>query len=223
MNIKINFLRLKFVYIDFDGTLVDTVPILFDNYSKFLKKYGREGSLKEFQSLMGPAIEEFIPILMQHHRLPHNPQELIDAYLEGLAERYKEETQLIQGSQQFLDYIQELGLKMVLVTSTAYPLIEGSLEKLKLKQYFTYIITGEQVKKTKPDPEIYLWALKTCSVLPEEVLAIEDSSNGILSAVQAHIPTIAIKNEHLLKVPEQAMSVNNWNDLLSLFRNNYGK
>ncbi len=223
MNIKINFRDLKYIFIDFDGTLVDTVPILFDNYSKFLKKYDRKGSLEEFQSLMGPAIEEFIPILIERHQLKQNPQELIQIYTQGLADRYTQEAKLLPGALGFLNYIKDLGLKMALVTSTAHFLIEGCLEKLQLKNYFNPIITGEKVKKTKPNPDIYLLALKNCLVRPEEVLTIEDSYNGLLASIRAKIPTMAIQNIHLLEIPEQAMLVKNWDHLLKLFRNNYAR
>ena len=223
MTVEINFRKLKFIFIDFDGTLVDTVPLLFDHYSNFLKKYGQKGTLEEFKSLMGPAIEEFIPILQARHTLPQNPQELVQVYMQGLDERYKQEAKLIKGSKEFLEYAKTLDLTLILVTSTAYPLIEGSLENLDLKKYFNHIITGDKVKKTKPDPEIYLLALKTCSAKSEEALAIEDSYNGLLSSMQANIPTIAIQNEHLLKMPHQVMIIKNWGDLLDQFRNAYEK
>lgn len=223
MNIKIDFNNLKYIFIDFDGTLVDTVPILFDNYSKFLRNYGKVDSLEEFQSLMGPSIDEFILILKERHNLSHKPEELINIYTHGLAARYAHEAKLLPGSRKFLDYIMESDLEMALVTSTAYPLIEECLENLKLKKYFKHIITGDKVKKTKPDPEIYLLALKSCIIHPQEALTIEDSTNGILASLGAGIPTLAIQNKYLVKVPEKAMQIKSWDDLLKMFRAQYGK
>ncbi len=51
------------VLFDFDGTLIDSISILFDVYSKFLSKYGFEGTLKEFNELNGPSLKEIITIL----------------------------------------------------------------------------------------------------------------------------------------------------------------
>lgn len=220
---KIAIDKVKFIFIDFDGTLVDTVPLLFENYSRFLKKYGKNGTLEEFGALMGPAIEEFIPILMEKHQLPKNPNELLHAYMEGLSERYKQDAKLMKGAEQFLVYIKERGLKMALVTSSSYELIKGSLENLKLQAYFDYIITGEKVKKTKPDPEIYLLALKTCGANLQNTFAIEDSTNGVLASLGAHIPTIALKNDHLKNIPNEVILVKDWDDLLTLLRNQYGE
>lgn len=217
MTLKIDFKKLKFIFVDFDGTLVDTIPILYDNYANFLKKYNREGSPEEFKSLMGPSIEEFVPTLKVRHGLSDNSQELISAYTHNLADRYTREAKLIKGARQFLEYTKAHGFRLTLVTSSAYPLIEGSLKKLNLEQYFEYMVTGEQVQKTKPDPEIYLLALKISSAKPEQTFTIEDSYNGILSSVRAHIPTVALQNEHLLNPSPEAMIVKNWEDLLKQF------
>jgi beta-phosphoglucomutase len=223
MNLNIQFDLLKYLLIDFDGTLVDTIPILYTNYQKFLKRYGREGSLEEFVSLMGPSIEEFVPQIKDKYGLPGTDQELIRAYSAGLSARYEEEALLLQGARDFLDYIHSIGIKMALVTSSSYSLIEGSLDNLRLKPYFEHVIAGEKVKKTKPDPEIYFLALKTCGIKSAQALSIEDSYNGLLASLKAGINTIAIQNKHLTRLPEESMSVENWTQLLQIFRQAYAK
>ena len=52
------------------------------------------------------------------------------------------------------------------------------------------IETGDMVKKKKPDPELYLLALKQLSLDPIECIALEDSNNGLISAKKANIKTI---------------------------------
>lgn len=219
MNIDLK--GIKCIFIDFDGTLVDSVPILFDNYMNFLKRYDVKGSEKEFLELMGPTIAEFVPILKERHHLPSSNKMLIQVYQEGLRERYENEAFLVPGAREFLDYIHSLALKMVLVTSSPYQLINPCLEKLKLIQDFSYIISGEKVKKTKPDPEIFQLALKTCSIKPEQAITIEDSYNGLLSSLEANILTIAINNKYLTEIPQKAIVVNGWHDLIKFFEQTY--
>lgn len=210
--------KVKYLFIDFDGTLVDTVPLLYENYLSFLKKYGKNGSLEEFISLMGPAIAELIPILKKKHCLEDAEQELVLAYTKDLIKRYTDDAQLIKGAKAFLDFAKKQGLSMTLVTSSSWSLIEGGLKRLNLTSYFDHFVTGEKVKKTKPDSEIYLYALKIASASCANSLAIEDSYNGILSALGANLPTIAIQNAHLIKVPPQVKLVSNWADLLEKFK-----
>ena len=210
------FEHVKCLFIDFDGTLVDTIPILFKNYLVFLKRFGHEGSQQEFESLIGPSIEEFVPILKERYLLAESSHTLTQAYLEGLADQYKEEARLLNGALDFLTLAQHLKLQMTLVTSSSYSLIEKSLEALDLKKFFCHLITGDQVKKTKPDPEIYYRALKICRVSPHESLAFEDSLNGLKAAIEAHIPSIAIKNPLLVQVPPEVKMTEDWPTLTRL-------
>ena len=55
---------------------------------------------------------------------------------------------------------------------------------------FKTIVTGDMVKKKKPDPELYLLALKQLSLDPIQCIAFEDSNNGLISAKKANIKTI---------------------------------
>lgn len=217
---KIKFNQVEWIFIDFDGTLVDTVPILYNHYLQFLKTYGYDGTMEEFKDLMGPAIVEFVPILKEKYKLTPELPELIHHYTEGLTHRYAEAA-FMQGAQDFLEYAKSKNLKMALVTSTDYSILEKCLETLNLKTYFDYIVTGDKVKKSKPNPEIYLLALNLCSARPEKTLALEDSFNGIQASLQAKIPTIAIKNIHLTKIPEGILGIEDWEDLLQQMRINY--
>jgi len=68
-------------------------------------------------------------------------------------------------------------------------------EKLKnsgLLEYFQLVIGGEQVKKGKPNPDIYLHVADRLSVNPQYCLALEDSENGVKSAVSANMRVIQI-------------------------------
>jgi beta-phosphoglucomutase len=223
MSLSMDFQHLKGVLIDFDGTLVDTIPFLFKHYLSFLKTFGQEGSLEEFKTLMGPSLEEFVPILIERYQLPKKKHALISLYYQGLVDTYKREGKLIPGAREFLDFCQHKKIKIGLVTSSAYPLIASCVEALEIKDYFAFIVTKENVKKTKPDPEIYLHALKTSSLLADQVVAIEDSRAGILAALNAHIPTIAIRNPYLISVPSGAMTTNSWKDLTLCFEEAYAR
>lgn len=219
----INFKKLKYLFIDFDGTLVDSVPILYDHYIQFLKRHQREGTREEFISLMGPSIEEFIPILAGIHGLEQETDLLVQDYINGLADRYKNEAKLMRGAKEFLKYASDKHLKLILVTSSPATLIDASLKELNLKAKFEHLITGDQVQKTKPDPEIYLKAISKTHATTAEILAIEDSDNGALSATRAGLPTILIHREYETTLPNHAIVIRNWVDLLKLFKKAYEK
>lgn len=210
-------MMIKYVFIDYDGTLVDSVPLLYQNYLRFLQTYGYRGTHEEFLSLMGPTIREFIGYLADKYQLTKSHEKLFEEYTEGLEEGYLN-VSLMEGSLEFLKWLKTSSIKAVLVTSSPSNLIKGSLRRLDIESYFEYIITGELVKKTKPDPEIYLYALKRCEASKDTVITIEDSFNGVLSSVSAGLKTIALQQKKDPKLPQDVIHLKSWHDIITYFR-----
>jgi len=216
----IDFTHLKHVFIDFDGTLVDSIPMLYQNYITFLKTFAKTGSREEFEALTGPTIKEFIPLLAQRHGLENGHDELYDCYIEELQGTYHA-VQLMPNARVFLELLKRLKLPATLVTSSHLVLIESSLEHLKLREYFQTIVTGDMVNRTKPDPEIYELALKKNHLKPVQALAVEDSYSGSLSAITANIPTIGLQQAEHVTLSPQVFRVKSWREIIDLFEAAY--
>ena len=83
-----------------------------------------------------------------------------------------------------------------MVSSSAYPIIDIILNKLKIKDYFSLIHGPEKVKQGKPHPEPYVLAAKILSVEPWDCVVFEDSKAGVVSAKRAGAKCIAYLNGH---------------------------
>jgi HAD superfamily hydrolase (TIGR01509 family) len=83
-----------------------------------------------------------------------------------------------------------------LASSSNRPLIELVLERSGLAPCFTAIVSSEEVERGKPAPDVYLAVARVLGVDPKGCVAIEDSTNGIKSAVAAGMRTIAVPNPH---------------------------
>jgi len=81
----------------------------------------------------------------------------------------------------------------VLVTTAKRENVASVLRHHDLAQYFTHIVSGDDVADHKPSPEAYQLALQKAGLQPQEVLAFEDSQSGIDSAEAAGIPVVQIK------------------------------
>lgn len=81
---------------------------------------------------------------------------------------------------------------MAVATSTHQEHSIPELKKQGIFSYFSAVITGDMVKRGKPDPEIYRTACEQLRILPEETLALEDSYNGIRSAAGAGLKVIMV-------------------------------
>lgn len=103
------------------------------------------------------------------------------------------------GVHRLLAEARQEGLRLAIATTTSLQnvitLLEGSLGTAAVN-WFEVIAAGDLVTAKKPAPDIYHYALKALKLKPTQCLAIEDSGNGIRSALGAHIPTIITVNDY---------------------------
>lgn len=105
------------------------------------------------------------------------------------------------GLYQLLDCLKEKKIPMAVATSSSARHAGENLREAGVEQYFSCMITGDQVKRSKPDPEIYLLACRKLGVPPEEAMALEDSANGLRAALDAGVMAVMVP-DLLTDLPE---------------------
>lgn len=90
-----------------------------------------------------------------------------------------------KGLYELLDYLDQKGILCAVATSSSSRHAFGNLEKTGLRSRFRTVISGDEVTKSKPDPEIYEKAMAALGVEGGETLVLEDSRNGLCSALAA--------------------------------------
>jgi HAD superfamily hydrolase (TIGR01509 family) len=178
---------MKVLLIDFDGTLFDTVPRLYEVYLRFLDGFGVVGSASEFQSFSGATIPQFVTALSHRYALPGD---LVGHYYQQVAQMYAT-APLFPGSERMLRKATASGIRCAVVTASQQPLVERALARCGIADAFTQIVTAVGLAASKPDPEIYYRALAAMESDPQDCLAIEDSPQGVTAAERAGIPTLA--------------------------------
>ncbi|MFJ5716126.1 HAD family hydrolase [Neobacillus sp. NPDC093127] len=186
---------IKAVIFDFDGTIIDTETIWFEVYQEILKEtYEIELPLEEFAKSIGTTDEEFFQYIENQTGMKIDQENI-----EKLAtERFLAKKGILavrEGVKEKLDEAKELGLKIGLASSSSREWVEGFLRQFELWEYFSVIKTKEDVTKVKPDPALYIKALAELQVEPQEALAIEDSLNGALAAIEAGMECVVIPNQ----------------------------
>ncbi len=109
-----------------------------------------------------------------------------------LKEVNKKPIPLKLGAKELLWKISDCGVPIGIATSTPYDLALIKLKKSGLFKYFKFVVAGDQVSKSKPDPEIYLTAANKHKVGVEQCIAFEDSENGVRAAYSAGITVIQV-------------------------------
>ena len=97
-----------------------------------------------------------------------------------------------EGLFETLDWMKKKGLKLALATGSSEASAAALLKKAGCYEYFDYMICGNMITKSKPDPEIYIRACEGLGVPCEEAAALEDSRYGLESAVNGGLMAIMI-------------------------------
>lgn len=180
------------LFLDLDGTLADSLPVMRAVYHAFLAEHGKCGDEQEFQSLNGPALPEIIATLRQRHALDAAPDLLEARYRTLVAERYATDARPSPGAAELLATAARRGIPVWVVTSAERTVAERFLATHGLSRCVAGVVTAEGLPRGKPDPSIYLRALEIAGMRADDVWAVEDSPNGARAAVAANLVTYAL-------------------------------
>ncbi len=178
-------------FFDLDGTLVDTHMANYEAYRRALEDYGVSISFEEFKKSIGHQAKTFLPWFAPG---------LADDDYEDMAQKkkeyYKEAVQQSVLNVSLVDFMKKIqpNNTIVLVTTAKKDNAMTVLKHHGLSEVFDFVITAEDVDKSKPHPECYEKALKKAKLKPEEVIAFEDSEPGIKAAESAGIAALLIKD-----------------------------
>ncbi len=106
------------------------------------------------------------------------------------------------GVDELLTFLKERGLKIALATSSKERTVRREIEEAGLLSYFDAIVCGDMIRRSKPEPDIYLKACECLQVEPENACAVEDSFNGVRSATRAGLSCIMVPD---IKQPDEEM------------------
>ncbi|VTX55585.1 Phosphorylated carbohydrates phosphatase [Enterococcus hirae] len=185
----------KAVIFDMDGLLFDTEIVYYEASQMVADQMGFPYDKELYLKYLGVSDEE---VWANYYQIfasfgKNNVQKFInDAYEETIRRFSLGAVQLKPGVIELLDFLEEHRIPKVVASSNQRHIIELLLEKNQLTNYFETIVSAENVKRAKPDPEIFLLAHEYLGTKKQETLVLEDSKNGILAAASAEIPVIMI-------------------------------
>jgi len=184
------FYNLKGVVLDLDGTLINSLKVYDEVHKKVLERYGinLDGSLDNF----GMPLEEIIYNIIRKYNLSISIEDLKKEFENIIVNEYIEKIKFNPGAKQILNYFKDKKYKMAIFTSNTRRLTTEILKHLHIDNLFDVIITSDDVKQTKPDPEGYIKIVRGFLLLPNEILAIEDSIYGVIAAKRAGINVIGV-------------------------------
>lgn len=187
---------IKALLFDFDGLILETEGPIYEAWLEVYQSYGLHLPLSLWATIIGTNGDFFNPYRYLEEQLGA-PVEWDEIDLKRI-EREEElilKQPLMPGVLDYLDGARRMGLKTAVASSSSIDWIEGHLARLGILERFDCIRTRDNVKNTKPDPELFLSALACLGVGPEQAIVFEDSPNGVLAARKANIFSVAVPNK----------------------------
>ena len=186
----------KAVIFDMDGTLVDSIPFHKEAWLRFLRNHEIYSDAESFHAENHGTIEEmmfrFFGSGLSKSQLFQFSEEKERIYREIYRPRIKE----VEGLTNFLESIFLRKVRIGLATMGDQSNIDFTLDSLGVRRFFHSTTGGHEVKKGKPDPEIYELALRKVGMKASDCLAFEDSIGGVRSAISAGIKVFGITSTH---------------------------
>ncbi|MGO3608990.1 MAG: HAD family hydrolase [Enterococcus sp.] len=187
--------KVKGIIFDMDGLLFDTESIYCEANLVVAEKYDLPFTKDVYNRFIGISDEEVWEAL--HEMYADHGKETVQKFIDeswGMAhDRFKTgEVDLKPGVHELLAYLEEKNIPRVLASSNVRPVIEILLEHTGIRDKFSDIVSADDVKYAKPDPEIFEIAVDRLGIAREEGLVLEDSKNGILAAEGAGVPVVMV-------------------------------
>ena len=186
---------IKALVFDFDGLIVDTEMSSYQTWQEIYAEHDCQLPFSTWAICIGGSPQLFDPceyleqqigrpVLREEIRLRRRQQHI----------RMVEAQPVLPGVEDYLLSAKRLGLKIGVASSSRHEWVDTHLTRLGLIDYIDSIKCFDDVKRTKPHPELYLAVLDALGVHGRQAIALEDSPNGVIAAQQAGIFCVAVPN-----------------------------
>lgn len=183
---------IKAIIFDMDGVLIDSTKKVWEIHNMLLAKFNKYVPTHEISNYLGRSLTDQIALFEKNFGIVFDKE----VYkLNFLAERKKELSEIKKSAKlvQLMKNIKSMNLKLAVATSSTKKRAEGILHKLGIFSFFDKIITSEDVKLGKPDPEIYLTTALKLEISPKDCLVVEDACSGIAAGKNAKMFVIGLR------------------------------
>lgn len=185
----------KAVIFDMDGVLIDSEPIYMHIFNEFLSAHGNEVDMQKVYKVIGTANPKTFEIIGKLFNDPINSEqamELFEKFTPEIGFNYQD---LLNPHVNFiLNKLQANNIQIGLASASSRESIDKMKKENNIEQFFGYTVSGQEVKHSKPAPDVYLKTMEKLNVEPANTIVLEDSPSGIQAGKASGATVIAIKD-----------------------------
>ena len=180
---------------DFDGTIIDTESPAYESTAQIWASYGIDFPMEWWLAGMGTdrksawvqELENRLGTQLDHDSVMKQRQRIKDELTESQP--------LLPGVLELLEATKKLGILTAVASSSPHSWVDQHLKRVGLFESFSYVVCRDDVAGvSKPAPDVFLRALQLLGVTAGSAVAVEDSPNGLKSALAAGLRTIVVPN-----------------------------
>ena len=181
------------VIFDMDGVIFDSERLVLECWEEVGAKYHLEGMREAFLPCIGTNSVKTKEIVLERYGMDFPYDEFTreaSILFHEIADRGG--LPVKTGVRELLTYLKDHEIPIAVASSTRLAVVTQELEQAGLLECFSVVMGGDQLKRSKPEPDIYLMTCEKMGVRPVSAYAIEDSHNGIRSAYSAGMKPIMV-------------------------------
>ena len=194
---------IKGLIFDLDGVIVDTAHYHYLSWREISRGLNIDFTVKDNENLKGVSRIDSLNYILKLGSLSFNTEEknnLLDKknniYKHSISTLGKKN--ILKGVEKILSKAKEK--KMLLAVGSSSKNAKMIVEKLNLTHLFQAVVDGTMVKKTKPDPEVFLKAAKKMNLKASECIVFEDAESGVIAAKKGGFNVVSVGNINIRNI-----------------------
>lgn len=188
-------MRNEAVIFDMDGVLIDSEPLHFSAAITLLKRLHVETSEEYHNKYVGCSDPVKWKKIKNEFNIKSSLQEILDMSVSTKLELLRQtDCNPIEGIPELLKSLYVRNIPVAVASSSPGKFIKEVINKIRIEKYIKTWVSGENVEKSKPEPDIFLKTAELLQVNPRGCVVIEDSKNGVIAAKKAGMRCIGFKN-----------------------------
>lgn len=205
------------ILFDCDGVLLDSEGGLSIIAADVLhRNYNIPAKPEDFLPFIGTGEDSYIGGVVKKYGFEFTPDMKQDVYVEYINKAHLY-IKAFEGAKELIGKLRREGYKVALASSADEIKVEANLRIMDMQRSdFDAVITGSDIDKKKPDPEIYLVAAAKCNAAPENCIVVEDAVSGVLAGMNAKMKIIGFTSSlssAILEANGAACTVSNYKEL----------
>ncbi|MDR1431432.1 MAG: HAD family phosphatase [Propionibacteriaceae bacterium] len=188
------------VVFDCDGLLMDTESLWEEAMLDLYAKNGVELTPELRLSQLGISVERSSEIMSELFPGAQNPADLCRELVAGVMELIGQRAVPMPGAEAVVAAAAASGVPLAVASNSPVDIVDLTLAKGGLRDFFEVLVTAEDVTHPKPAPDIYLTACSRLNAAPREAIAFEDSLTGVTAAAAAKLKVVAVPTYHEMQL-----------------------